>query len=233
MCDFFAGVHLYGGIVTALLARERTGVGRTVEVAMMDAVYASLSSNLGLCYGLGWRDAPRTGNRHGGLAEAPYNVYPTRDGHIAIICVGEAHFRNLLKAMKREDLLTDPRFQSLKTRVENIDAVDELVSGFTCQFDKQELFQLLMEHRVPCAPVRTLIEVVNDPHLHERGMLQWIDHPELGRIVVQGSPMLYGGVSPVEHQPSARLGAHNAEVLGGMLGLSQEEIGVLEREGVI
>ena len=233
VCDFFAGVHLYGGIVTALLARERTGLGRTVEVAMMDSVYASLSSNLGLCYGRGWQDAPRTGNRHGGLAEAPYNVYPTRDGHIAIICVGEVHFKNLLKAMRREDLLADPRFQSLKTRVENIDAVDELVSGFTRQFDKQELFRLLMEHRVPCAPVRTMMEVVNDPHLHERGMLQWVDHPDLGRIVVQRSPMLYNGVARVEHKASARLGAHNAEVFGGMLEVSADEIAVLEREGVI
>jgi crotonobetainyl-CoA:carnitine CoA-transferase CaiB-like acyl-CoA transferase len=219
--------------VTALLARERTGLGRTVEVAMIDSVYASLSSNLGLCYGRGWQDAPRTGNRHGGLAEAPYNVYPSRDGHIAIICVGEVHFKNLLKAMRREDLLADPRFQSLKTRVENIDAVDELVSGFTRQFDKQELFRLLMEHRVPCAPVRTMMEVVNDPHLHERGMLQWVDHPDLGRIVVQGSPMLYDGVARVEHKASARLGAHNAEVLGGMLEVSADEIAVLEREGVI
>jgi CoA:oxalate CoA-transferase len=233
LCDFFAGIHLYGGIVTALVARERTGRGRTVEVAMMDSVYAALSSSLGLCYGLDWRDAPRTGNRHGGLAEAPYNVYATRDGHLAIICVGELHFKNLLRAMRREDLLADTRFQSLKARVENIDAIDELVSAFTIRFDKHELFQLLLEHRVPCAPVRTLNEVVNDPHLHERGMLHWIDHPELGRIVVQGSPMLYGGAARVEHQPSARLGAHNVEVLGGMLGLTGEEIGALEREGVI
>ena len=66
LCDFFAGVHLYGGIVTALLDRERTGRGRTVEVAMLDAVYASLSSSLGMSFGAGWQEAGRTGNRHGG-----------------------------------------------------------------------------------------------------------------------------------------------------------------------
>ena len=81
LCDFFAGVHLYGGIVTALLDRERTGRGRTVEVAMLDAVYASLASTLGMSFGQGWTDAGRTGNRHGGLAESPYNVYPTSDGY--------------------------------------------------------------------------------------------------------------------------------------------------------
>ena len=112
LCDFFAGVHLYGGIVTALLDRERTGRGRTVEVAMLDAVYASLASTLGMCFGQGWKDAGRTGNRHGGLAESPYNVYPTSDGYIAIICVGEQHWKNLLDAMGRKDLHDDPRFQT-------------------------------------------------------------------------------------------------------------------------
>jgi crotonobetainyl-CoA:carnitine CoA-transferase CaiB-like acyl-CoA transferase len=233
LCDFFAGIHLYGAIVTALLDRERTGRGRAVEVAMLDSVYASLSSSLGLCYGFGWEDAQRTGNRHGGLAEAPYNVYPTSDGHIAIICVGEVHVRSLLEAMGRQDLLSDPRFQTLKARVDNIDFVDELVSAFTRQRTRDDLFALLMRHRVPCAPVRTLIEVVNDPHLHERGMLQCIDHPEFGRIAVQASPMRYAGAPPLPHRPSARLGADTSGVLSSWLGLSGENIARLQAEGAI
>src|SRR3954466_6448829 len=233
LCDFFAGVHLYGAIVTALLDRERTGRGRTVEVAMLDAVYASLSSQLGMCYGQGWQEADRTGNRHGGLAESPYNVYPASDGYIAIICVGEQHWKNLLDAMARQALQDDPRFQSLKTRVAHIDVVDDLVSTFSRQFTKQDLFALLMKQRVPCVPVGTLKEVVNDPHLHQRGMLQWIDHPELGRIVVQASPMRYDGTPQLPHQPSRRLGEDNEGVLTGWLGLSGEDVARLAREGVI
>src|SRR4051794_5201231 len=233
LCDFFAGVHLYGGIVTALLDRERTGRGRTVEVAMLDAVYASLASTLGMCFGQGWKDAARTGNRHGGLAESPYNVYPATDGYIAIICVGEQHWKNLINAMARPDLKDDPRFQTLKTRVAHMDVVDELVSGFTEQYNKQDLFALLMKHRVPCAPVRTLMEVVNDPHLHQRGMLQWIDHPELGRIVVQSSPMRYDGATPLPHAPSEKLGASNGAVLSGWLGLSKDKVDQLTKAGVI
>jgi CoA:oxalate CoA-transferase len=233
LCDFFAGVHLYGGIVTALLDRERTGKGRAVEVAMLDAVYASLSSQLGMCFGLGWQEAQRTGNRHGGLAESPYNVYPTSDGYIAIICVGEQHWKNLLDAMGRRDLRDDPRFASLKTRVAHMDVVDELVSGFTGRHSKQDLFALLMKHRVPCAPVRTLMEVVNDPHLHQRGMLQWIEHPELGRIAVPSSPMRYAGANPLPHQPSKTLGADNEDVLAGWLGLAPEQVRKLAQDGVI
>jgi len=72
LCDFFGGVHLYGAIMTALYEREKTGIGRLVEVSMQEAVYASLSSNLGLHYSMGNAVPPRTGNRHGGLAQGPH-----------------------------------------------------------------------------------------------------------------------------------------------------------------
>lgn len=233
ICDFFGGVHLFGAVMTALYEREKTGVGRAVDVSMQEAVYASLSSNLGLYYGSGGRVPMRTGNRHGGLAESPYNVYPTKDGYIAIICVGETHWKSLTQAMGQPQLADDPRFTSLKTRVAHMEDVDEIVGAFTGQFFKQELFEQLQKHRVPCAPVRDLEEVVNDPHMHARGALQWIDHPELGRIPVQSSPLRFEGVDPLPIIPSRRLGEDNAAVYGGWLGLPQQELDALAREGVI
>ena len=233
LCDFFAGVHLYGAVMTALYEREKTGVGRLVEVAMQEAVYASLSSNLGLYYGSGGEAPPRTGNRHGGMAESPYNVYPTADGYIAIICVGELHWKSLLTAMGREDLKDDPRFADLRTRVAHMEVVDDLVSAWTAKQQKQPLFEHLMKHHVPCAPVRDLAEVVNDPHMHQRGALQWQQHPELGRIPVQHSPLRFDGVELMQLTPSARLGQHNADVYGGELGLSERELELLKKEGVI
>src|SRR5271166_2057311 len=80
LCDFFGAVHLYGAAVSALFDAQRTGVGRFVEVAMLEAVYPTLSSALGLFHSLGNRNPPRTGNRHNGLAESPYNVYAAKDG---------------------------------------------------------------------------------------------------------------------------------------------------------
>jgi formyl-CoA transferase len=135
--------------------------------------------------------------------------------------------------MGRPELGSDPRFASLKTRVSHMDVIDDLVSGFTRQYSKQDLFALLMKHRVPCAPVRTLLEVVNDPHLHQRGMLQWIEHPELGRIVVQSSPIRFDGAPPLPHEPSRALGADNESVLSGWLGKSQDEVARLAKEGVV
>lgn len=231
LCDFFAGVHLYGAIVTALYERERTGVGRQVEVAMLDAVYPSLSSSLGMHFGSGGDVPPRTGNRHGGLAEAPYNVYPASDGYIAIICVGDVHWRSLLTAMGQDDLANDPRFASLKDRVAHIDAIDALVGAWTAPQNKEALFALLQAHRVPCAPVRNLDEVVNDPHMHARGALHWQDHPELGRIVVPHSPLRFAGTEQRPLEPSRPLGADADAVLAG-LGLPPGAIAALHRDGV-
>ena len=233
LADFFGGVHLYGAIVTALYEREKTGVGRLAEVSMQEAVYASLASNLGLHYSQGNSVPPRTGNRHGGLAEAPYNVYPTSDGHIAIICVSETHWQSLLKAMQREDLAADPRYRDLKRRVEHMDQIDELVAGFTSQHPKQTLFDLLMRHRVPCAPVRNLDEVVNDVHMHQRRALEWVEHPLYGRVCLPNSPLRFDGVEPMALKPSGELGRDNREVYGAWLGLSDVEVERLAREEVI
>ena len=233
LCDFFGGVHLYGAIMTALYEREKTGVGRLVEVSMQEAVYASLSSNLGLHYTAGTSVPPRTGNRHGGMAEAPYNVYPTQDGFIAIICVGEKHWKSLLDAMQRPDLAQDARFVDLKSRVANMDDVDALVGEFTQRYAKKELFDLLMKHRVACAPVRDLEEVVNDEHMHSRRALEWIQHPIYGRVCLPNSPMRYDGVEPLEIKPSGELGRDNHAVYGEWLGLSDSEIQQLTEDEVI
>lgn len=235
ICDFFGGVHLYGGVMTALVERSLTNRGRLVEVSMQEAVYASLSSNLGLF--MGNADTPlapvRTGNRHGGLAEAPYNVYPTKDGYIAIICVGEAHWKSLLNAIQRPELAADPRFIDLKSRVANIDAVDEIVGAFTAGYDKEELFQLLMRHRVASAPVRDLNDVIHDPHLLARRAIEWIDHPDLGKVPLPNSPMRYSGSDPLAIVPSRHLGQDNEVVYHDWLGIPKEGFEELQAAGVI
>lgn len=233
VCDFLGGVHLYAALVTALFDRERTGQGRLVEVAMQEAVYPALSSSLGLWYSTGGGVPPRTGNMHGGLAECPYNVYPARDGHIAIICVGETHWQSLLAAMDREDLAAEPRFATLKQRVANMAEVDALVSTFTSGFSREALYKLLVRHRVPCAPVRDLGEVVEDEHMHVRGALQWVDHPALGRVVLPHSALRFDGSAQLPIDPTGDIGRDTEAVMGEWLGLSAEKLGQLKSRGVI
>jgi formyl-CoA transferase len=233
ICDFFGGTHLYGAIVTALFERERSGKGRSVEVSMMESVYASLSSNLGLYFSSNGEAPMRTGNRHGGLSLCPYNVYPTQDGYIAIICNHQDHWEGLISAMNRKDLKNDERMVNMKVRVANIDLIDDLIAQWTEQFPKQILFEKLIEHRVPCAPVRDLKEVVNDPHMHARGMLEKITHPEFGVMTVSRSPLRFDDSPNIKLKPSQRLGESNKTIFSDWLGLSITEIEALADKGVI
>jgi CoA:oxalate CoA-transferase len=231
--DFLSGVHLYAGVVTALYERSITGRGRLVEVAMQETVYPSLASNLGFLYNSKGGVPPRTGNRHGGLSIAPYNVYRAADGHVAIITVVEDHWPKLLEAMGRQDLIGDARYATNAARVERIDEVDALIEAWTSTLPRHEIAAIAKRRRVPVAPVRDLVEVANDPHMHGRGMLEHIEHPDLGRIVVPSSPLRFHGAERVATVPSPRVGQHNHEIYGGWLGLSEAEIADLTAAGAI
>ena len=233
VCDFSAGIHLYGAIMTALYERERTGKGRVVEVAMQDAIYASLASNYGMVHARG-ADAPeRTGNRHGGLGIAPYNVYATSDGYVVLNCPGDHHFRAVLDVIGRPELKDDPRFASRSSRVVNFQAVDELIESWTKTATKHEVAKRLLAAAVPCAPVRNLVEVMNDDNMHARGSLQSIDHPQLGRVALPHSPLVFEGTPRLPLEPSRPLGSSNDEIFGEWLGHCEQELSAWKREVVI
>jgi crotonobetainyl-CoA:carnitine CoA-transferase CaiB-like acyl-CoA transferase len=231
--DFMSGIHLYAAVVTALYERQITGEGRLVEVAMQESVYPTLASNLSFLYNRKGELPPRTGNRHGGLSIAPYNVYATADGHVAIITVTEDHWLGILDAVGRPELKNDPRYTPNHERVKRMQEVDDIVESWTKTKKRDEAIAILRQFRVPSAPVRNLREVINDKHMHQRGMLEEIDHPELGRITVPTSPLRFHGADKVETTPSPTVGQHNAEVYGGWLGLSDREIAELKADGAI
>lgn len=233
VADFMGGTHLYAGILTALFERSRTGKGRLVEVAMEETVYPTLASSLGLQYELGDAATVRTGNRHSGLSVTPYNVYRASDGYVAIICVGNFHWPNLLTAMGREDLKDNPLYETQATRSARIDEVDAIVQDWTSQLTRKEIVEITKAHKVPSAAVRAVHEVVNDPHMHARGMLEWVDNPRIGRVVMPGSPLRIHGADKVPYQPIGELGAQNDEVYGSWLGVPQEDLDSYRRDGVI
>ena len=200
---------------------------------MQESAYCSLASNLSALYSADGKIPQRTGNRHGGLALAPYNVYRTNDGYVAIICVKEVHWQNILAAMGRKDLANDPRFENNAVRAQNMQACDEVLEAWTSSMSKEEFRAIAREFRIPSAPVRDLNEVINDRHMHERGALEWIDHPDFGRIVVPGTPLRIHGADPVVSTPSPSLGQHNDEIYGEWLGLDAQDITKLKNDGVI
>ena len=166
-------------------------------------------------------------------ARSPLNVYPTKDGHVAINVAVEEHWHQLLAVMGRKGLRNDPRFKTNNDRVAHIDETDALVGAWTQTFGKMGVFTIAKRHRIPCAPVRDVSEVMHDPHMHERGMLEWIEHDEIGRIVVPTSPLRFHGADGVATAPSHKLGQHNVDIYGGWLGLSPGEIADLTKSGAI
>lgn len=231
--DFTSGAHLYAAIVTALFERERTGKGRLVEVAMVETMYPTLASYLGANSTTESGVPTRTGNHHGGLALSPYNVYEAKDGFIAVICISEKHWRNLLSAMEREDLAEDDRFRSNGRRVRNIEETDALISDWAKTKTREEIFEMTKTHKVPSAPVRDLAEVTANEHMHQRGMLHHLHHYSLGDIVVPGSPLRFHGTPQKGPAQNPLLGENNQEVLREMLGLSDAEIQKLVEDEAI
>ena len=230
--DFMGGIHLMAGIVTALYQREITGEGQYVEVSMHDAVYPTLMSPLG-AYHNDDDAPPRTGNRHSGLAQSPYNVYEASDGYVAIFGVTNDHWHALLEVIGREDLVGDERYDTNVKRSNRLDEVDGMVEGWTSERERDDIIEILMDAGVPCGPVKELDEVAEDPHLKERGMINEIDHPSYGDISVPGLPIRLGDSDLPDIEPSPEKGRDNDEVYGGRLGLSESEIEKLREDGVI
>ncbi len=232
--DFLGGIHLAAGILGALFQRERTGEGGYVEVGMFDCVYPTLTSPLST-----WvredEMPPRTGNQHSGMALAPYNVFPVEDGYLAIICVVEHHWEKLTELMNRPELKEDERFDSRMKRANHVEEIDEIVHEWLKGRKQDETVKLLLEHNIPTAPVQSIEDIVEDPHLKQRGMLNYLQNKGKGReeIPVPGSPIKYQGTEEPEVTDSPRVSEHTTEVLMEIAGYSKDYLETLDEKGAI
>jgi CoA:oxalate CoA-transferase len=232
--DFLAGVHLFGGVLGALLHRERTGQGQLVEVAMLEASIMALASAVGAVMDGDGNVPERTGNRHPALAIAPYNVYPTNDGYVAIFTASERHWHSIARVLGREELLKDPAYASTPARAARMAEIDAMVEAWTRQRSKHAVMAALTVAHVPCAPVRTAREVVQDPHLLERGVWVDVEHPRRGKTRVPISPIrLHGSAPSAVERPAPLLGQDTDRVLSELLGLTPDELAALHAAGVI
>lgn len=230
ICDFSAGVNLYAAVVSALFHRERTGEALAPEIAMLDVMYPTLCSNLAMA--MADDDyVRRTGNRHGGLSQCPYNVYPAADGHFAIICINDRQWQHLLQALGREDL-DQPRFASVVGRVQNMDFIDREIGHATALRARQDLADALNAVGVPCGAVKSLTEVIHDPHLHATGMLHEVEHPEFGRLTLSHTPLRFRDHPRTQYQPSQPLGAETARILAE-IGLDETDVARLRAKHIV
>jgi crotonobetainyl-CoA:carnitine CoA-transferase CaiB-like acyl-CoA transferase len=158
------------------------------------------------------------------MAVAPYNIYETSDGWLAIICISERHWHGVATALGRPELIDDARFGTEKDRVANIDAVDDEVSSVTRTRTRDELVRDLQAAGVPCAPVKSIREVDTDQHLIQRGMITYVEHPARGRVPVPGCPLRLSD-SPVGSLRAApALGQSTEQVLAELSGEETQHV---------
>ena len=232
VADILAGTHLYAGITTALLDARATGRGRVVEVSMLESMFHLQVMNLGLWHRTGrTQTPPRLGNRHG--AVGPHNAYRASDGWVTVLCATDRHWTGLTAAMERPDLADDPALRSSADRVAAGRRLDAEITAWTAPLTRAEVCARCTAHRVPAAPVRDTVEMLNDPHLRARGYLTEIDHPTLGPTIFANSAMRYGGSALRAPAPAPGLGADTNELLQTLCGLNAATIADLHRHGVV
>jgi crotonobetainyl-CoA:carnitine CoA-transferase CaiB-like acyl-CoA transferase len=232
--DSLAGLYAAFGIAAACWQRDRPDgdrKGRTLDVALTDSVLSMMEGMLPE-YGVFGSIRQPQGSRI--ATAAPSSAYPCSDGKWVLIAGNsEPLFAKLAALMGQPELARDPRFINNPSRVKNVDELDRLIGNWTKGLTAEEADRRLTEADIPCTLIYTAAEIAADPQFRERGMVRDVEDPQFGKV-------LHPGVVPhVPDDPGAirwpgpRLGAHNDEILGEVLGMKPQEIETLRQEGVL
>ena len=220
IADLLGGFHAVEGILLALLVRNQTGKGQFVDVSLMDSIISILTYQAGNFLATG--DAPqRVGNRHPMIT--PYESFETKDGYVIFAVGNQRLWENFVKVLGREDLNEDPRFADMKSRNQHPAELKEILEEITRTKNTEEWVEIMEKEGVPCGRIRTLDQVLTDPHVDIREMVLEKEHPTAGMIKLTGVPtklsLTPGDVSAVP----PTLGQHTEQVLSE-LGYSKEDI---------
>ena len=231
MTDYITGLYGAFGAALALLARARTGRGQVIDAALYECAFSFMEPWIP-AYEKTGHVAGRCGSR---LPEStPNNLYPTGDAQfIHITAMGEAVFRRLTDAMGQPELANDPRFATARVRSEHHEAIDDLIARWTSTKPLTELERVLEKAAVPATRIYTIADIFGDPHYRARGAIAAAPDEDLGTVAMANVvPRLSATPGAVRHAGHAT-GQDTRRVLADVLGLSEEVIDGLVRDGVI
>jgi formyl-CoA transferase len=228
--DSMGGINLALGITAALFSREKTGKGKLVEVSMQDSV-------LNLCrtaYQSHYRQGEcvkRSGNLFVGMY--PWDAYPAEDGFVVIGAIKPRQWEVLCRVIERPDMSEDSKYDSMADRYFLYrDEVFDAIAKWTSKRPKREVMEIFVNNNVPCGMVMDTADILADPHLHERGMVKELTHPQRGQFKQLGCPIKFDQ-EQIDLLPSPLIGEHNREVYEGLLNYQDEKIQELRATGVI
>lgn len=231
--DISTGAHAYGAIVSALYHRAKGGGGQYLDMSLLDCLFSYHEMNVQVYDASGGAMVPRrSGHQHSFVA--PLGLFKCGGRYLVIVAIGP-QWVNLAKLLGKEEWLDDPRFADPVSRNNNRDEISAAIEAWLDSIgDAEKAVKILVEdNHVPAAPVLDVPEVMEHPHMVQRGIVQTVTDRKFGTVKIPASPMKYSQFqTPLELQASS-LGEHNAQVLSEQLGYSAERIASLTAAGVL
>ena len=231
LADYLSGLYGAYGILLALRARDRTGRGQYIDIGLHDGIFRFLDE-FAAVYSKTGHVRERSGTET--ESSVPHSHYPTGDGKwVAIACTNDKMFQRFVKVIGNPALDDETRFGTRKKRVGEREIINRLVTEWTMSLPREEVIARCADGEVPCGPVNSIADIFEDEQFTVRDTLVRIADDRVGELAVQGVvPKLSETPGSIRHL-GADMGAHNAEVFGERLGLSEAEIAALRDEGVI
>ncbi len=229
MGDLAGGMMGATALAAALYKRERTGKGSHIDISLLDCQVSLLTYMAQYYFHTG--EVPRPiGSGH--QTVVPYQAFRSADIDFVIAVFTDRFWQGLCRAIGREDLIDDPRFNTNTNRVYHKRELLPLLEGIFKSKPGEYWLRRLETEGVPSAPLNTLDRVFTDPQVLQRGMLREVEHPLCGTLKQVGDPVKVSG-SETEMQPPPTLGQQSKEVLRGYLGMKENEIEELKNMGII
>ena len=232
MGDMLGGMNLVIGVMMALHARERTGVGQKVDVSLVDSVVASLE-NAYIRYMDSHELSIRNGNAYASIA--PYDTYQAKDGEVIIGCGNQKLYEKFCnEVIHMPWMITDERFLTVPLRVKNNQIQKKYIEEWTTQHSVDEIVELMLSKGIPAGPIYNVKQILENEHIAgARQMFVEVNHPVIGPMKVNGNPVKLMDMMPRVNYPAPTLGQDNDLIYKNMLGLSDDEIRNLQKENVI
>jgi crotonobetainyl-CoA:carnitine CoA-transferase CaiB-like acyl-CoA transferase len=230
LADGIAALTTAFAVMTALRAREHTGEGQVVDLAIIEPILTLLGPQIIAYDQLGVLQE-RTGNRSSN--NAPRNTYRTRDGSwVAISTSAQSIAERVMRLVGRPELIEEPWFATGAERAKHADELDEAVGSWIAERDRDEVVKTFEEAQAAVAPIYTAADIMTDPQFEALGTIASLPDDELGRVRMQNVLFRLSQTPGRITSTGAPLGAHTDEVLGDY-GVTVEELAELREKGVI